>query len=131
MFSRIHASYFAALTLAAGLAVAPGIAAADGQPVVSLQMPQLDRRPAQTYSDRASPVVTLPVRRVTGSGEDTTIEYDTTAAPRPVVSAPVRGVTGSGEDVRILYDLEAGARQPHTVPSLVGVQDAARWNSLP
>jgi hypothetical protein len=122
-----------ALALAAGLAAAPGLARADGQPVISLEVTQLGRLPVQIYSDRASPVVSLPVKRVTGSGENVDIEYDTTATPRPVVSLPVRRITGSGENVDIEYDEEAGARLPHTMPNVGGGHNAALWNlrSLP
>lgn len=131
MPTRIHATL--ALALAAGLAAAPGLARADGQPVISLEVTQLGRLPVQIYSDRASPVVTLPVKRVTGSGENVEIEYDTTATPRPVVSLPVRRITGSGENVDIEYDEGAGARLPHTMPNVGGGHNAALWNlrSLP
>jgi hypothetical protein len=126
MPTRIHATL--ALALAAGLAAAPGLARADGQPVISLEITQLGRLPVQIYSDRASPVVSLPVKRTTGSGENVEIEYDTTAIPRPVTTLPVRRTTGGGENVDIEYDLEAGARMPHAVPNVGGGHNAALWN---
>jgi hypothetical protein len=113
-----------------GAVALPALARADGQPVISLEPTQLGRLPIWIYSDRASPVTTLPIRRVTGVGEDVQIEYDMTATPRPVVTLPVRRVVQDGDSVRIEYDEEGGASLPHTMPSVGGGHNAALWNLL-
>lgn len=126
MAPRFHAALAAAILVSA--VAVPVLARADGQPVVSLEPMQLGRLPVWIYSDRASPVTSLPVLRVTGSGENVEIEYDMTATPRPVVTLPVRRVVQDGDSVRIEYDEEAGANLPHTMPNVGGGHNAALWN---
>ncbi|OYW66560.1 MAG: hypothetical protein B7Z40_11185 [Bosea sp. 12-68-7] len=116
-----------AMAIAAAVAL-PGFARADGQPVVSLEPMYLGRLPVMIYSDRASPVTSLPVRRVIGSGENVEIEYDTSAAPRPVVSCVNPRIVGTGENASSECDEAASAAAPHTMPNIGGGHNSALWN---
>ncbi len=117
-----------ALALVAGLAVAPTLAHANGQPVVSLEPMYLGRLPVLIYSNRASMVTSLPVRRVTGSGENVEIEYDTSATPSPVVSCVNPRIVGTGENASSECDEVATATAPHTMPDMGGGHNSALWN---
>ncbi|MBU8541711.1 hypothetical protein [Falsiroseomonas tokyonensis] len=117
-----------AVAIAVGIAALPGLARADGRPVVSLEPMYLGRLPVMIYSDRASPVTSLPVRRVTGSGQNVEIEYDTSATPRPVVSCVNPRIVGTGENASSECNEAATAAAPHTMPDMGGGHNAALWN---
>ena len=80
---RLVLSAATALVILGTIATA---AKADGQPVVSLEPVMLGRTGFMIYSDRASSLSSLPVRRVITNGENVEIEYDTSAPPRMVVT---------------------------------------------
>ncbi|MBR0682922.1 hypothetical protein GXW74_20690 [Roseomonas eburnea] len=117
-----------ALTALAVIGAVATTAKADGQPVVSLEPVMLGRTGFMIYSDRPSPVATLPVRRVITNGENVEVEYDTSAAPRMVVSRPVARVVGSGENMSVEYDDAQAANMPHAMPNIGGGHNAALWN---
>lgn len=123
--SRFALGAMAALAIVGAVATT---AKADGQPVVSLEPMMLGRTAFMIYSDRPSAVATLPVRRVITNGENTEVEYDTSAAPRMVVSRPVARVVGSGENMSVEYDDAHAANMPHAMPNVEGGHNAALWN---
>jgi hypothetical protein len=47
-----------------------------------------------------------------------------------VMSRPVARVVGSGENISIEYDDAAASRMPHTMPSVGGGHNAALWNLM-
>lgn len=126
MTSRFRIAF--AVALAAGTAVLPASVHANGQPVVSLELAPLGRTGIWVYSDRASPLVSLPVRRASSNGENTEIEYDTTAQPMMVTSCPNPRSVGSGENSSIECDETAAAAAPHTMPNVGGGHNSALWN---
>ena len=127
---RVVLSAATALVILGTIATA---AKADGQPVVSLEPMMLGRTGFMIYSDRASPLSSLPVRRVITNGENVEIEYDTSAPPRMVVSRPVARIVGSGENLSVEYDDQQAANMPHAMPNVGGGHNAGLWNlrSLP
>jgi len=116
-----------ALALVAGLAMAPNLARANGQPVVSLPLVPLGQTTIMIYSDRPQPVISYPVRRVLSSGENTEVEYDT-SAPQMVTSCPNPRSEGSGENSSVVCDAASAAAAPHTMPNVGGGHNAALWN---
>lgn len=108
-------------------AAAPGLARANGQPVVSLPLTPLGRTGIMVYSDRPQPVITYPVRRVISSGENTEVEYDT-SAPQMVTSCPNPRSVGSGENSSIECDESSAAPASHTMPNVSGGHNSALWN---
>lgn len=129
MSRRLHAA-LAVATLVGTLAM-PGLARAEGQPVISLEMIQPFRSiPVWVYSDRASPVVTLPVRRVTGSGENIDIEYDMTATPQMVTNCPSPRIVGSGENASVECDETAAKAASHAMPNVQGSHNPGLWNLM-
>lgn len=116
-----------AVALAVGAAALPASAYANGQPVVSLGLTPLGRTGIYVYSDRPQPVITYPVRRVLSSGENTEVEYDT-SAPQMVTSCPNPRSVGSGENSSIECDETTAANTPHTMPNVGGSHNFALWN---
>lgn len=120
------------LGAATALAILGAVAAAkaDGQPVISLEPMVLGRTGLTINSNRPSALTTLPVRRIVTNGENTDIEYDTSAQPSMVMSRPVARVVESGENVTIEYDDAAAASMPHTMPNVDGNHNAPLWNLM-
>lgn len=125
MPKRIRATL--ALALAAGVAAAPGLARADGQPVVSLPLTMFGPNNIPIYSDRPQPVITYPVRRTISSGENTEVEYDT-SAPQMVTSCPSPRSVGSGENSSVECDEGSARAAPHAMPNVGGGHNGALWN---
>lgn len=108
-------------------AAAPGLARANGQPVVSLPLTPLGRTGIMVYSDRPQPVITYPVRRVISSGENTEVEYDT-SAPQMVTSCPNPRSVGSGENSSIECDESSATAASHAMPNVSGGHNFALWS---
>lgn len=128
MRNYLHAALLAGAVLATGLAVQTDSALADGQPVISLAPTTLGRTGITINSDRASALVSAPVVGF-GPGPDHTAIYDLSRT-QPVVSLPVRRIVTSGENTDIEYDTGAGAGMPHTMPDVGGSHNAGLWNLL-
>ncbi len=117
---------FGALLAAMG---APQGSWANGQPVISLPMIQMGPPSgAFLYSDRAQPLITLPVRRVVTNGENTDVEYDTTAAPQIVTSCPNPRSVQSGDGTSVECDEASAAAASHAMPNVGGGHNSALWN---
>jgi len=125
--ARIVAASVVALS-----AAAPGLAHANGQPVVSLPLTPLGQTGIMIYSDRPSPVITYPVRRAITNGENTEVEYDT-SAPQMVMSCLNPRSVGSGENSSVECDESSAATASHAMPNVSGGHNFALWNlrSLP
>jgi hypothetical protein len=121
-----------ALSVVVASAAAPGLAHANGQPVVSLPLTPLGQTGIMVYSDRPQPVITYPVSRVISNGENTEVEYDT-SAPQMVTSCANPRSVGSGENSSVECDEGSSAAASHAMPNLSGGHNSALWNlrSLP